>query len=33
MILVGVEFFDKLDKNDLPHNICEFGLAKASFEP
>lgn len=30
MILVGVEFFDRLDRDNLPHSICEFGLAKGS---
>ena len=33
MILVGVEFFDRLDKDNLPPSICEFGLAKAGIPP
>jgi hypothetical protein len=33
MILVGVEFFDRLDRDNLPHSICEFGLAKAGIPP
>ena len=29
MGLVGMEFFDKIFKDELPKGICEFGLAKA----
>ncbi|CAK9007392.1 Sodium-coupled neutral amino acid transporter 2 (Amino acid transporter A2) (Solute carrier family 38 member 2) (System A amino acid transporter 2) (System A transporter 1) (System N amino acid transporter 2) [Durusdinium trenchii] len=30
MGLVGMEFVDKIEKDELPEGICEFGLAKGS---